>query len=326
MVSEHMEPRPSIATDINIYTAHEFHFISTIEINAGPATAPVVSPHKLWLTIILLLIALFTGNAEATTIVLFVGSDQIIIAADGVVTSMTDGHGAPQPFCKVRQSGETYYAIAGDYGPAKTDLDVWELVRTALGKSNSLADVYASARSVIMPKLKAIADKNKVADPIRYSKLLHGDPVIEMAFAKFKKNIPMALGVTFYIDRKGRPIDPPVRNIMESGSDSAPAIARLGLHDGIEVFLATPQSSQWPQRFRADVVDALRYLVQIEIDRATREKRFDVGPPISILRITKDGAGFAKGFAGNCPSLPAKQKPEETRKTKKVAKPAATHI
>jgi len=306
--AKHVKPARSIATDVNIDPGYKFSFVKRIEVNVRPSARLIISSHKLWLAISLL-IWLFSARASATSIVVFVGSDQIIIAADGVLTAISNGHATQLPFCKIRKSREVSFAVSGDYGVPGTNLDVFEMARKAVEKSKTLPEVYESVRSLVMPHLKTIADRNKVADPVRYSKLLKGDPVIEMAFAKFEGNAPLALGVTFYIDHKGRPIDPPIRNIMGPGTDNAPAIARLGLHDGIEVALRSPQ---WSEMFRADVVDALRYLIQLEIDRATAEKRFDVGPPIAIMRITKTKAGFVDGFAGECPNTPHNRQPKQT--------------
>jgi hypothetical protein len=52
--------------------------------------------------------------------------------------------------------------------------------------------------------------------------------------------------------------------------------------------------------FFSDPVNASQELIQLEINASNREKRYDVGPPISILLISKDSSGLVPGHEGKC--------------------------
>jgi hypothetical protein len=255
----------------------------------------VVSPHKLWVA--LFVISFFSGLARATSIVVLVTQDRIIIASDGVVTAVTNGVESFPKFCKIRTDGNVYYAIAGDYGAPQTELDVWKITSESVAKSPNIIGILDSTEAAILNQLKAIAERNRLGDPKTYARWISGDPVTEMLFAGIEGG-PIAAGLTFYVDGNGDPVRPARRDVIrpEQGTIGG---GRIGQHQEIEAIL--PLGS-WQKSFIVDPIDASRYLIQREIDAGTREERYDVGPPIAIATITASSAGFVKGYEGACPN------------------------
>lgn len=72
--------------------------------------------------------------------------------------------------------------------------------------------------------------------------------------------------------------------------------ANLGGQPEIEQLL----NQDWIPSFRADQIKAISDLIQVAIDAATKDKTYVVGPPITIVKISKDFSGYMSGYEGKC--------------------------
>ena len=293
----------AIATNVDIGTGDYFRFLSPIMTKYRPALALIVSPHESRFAIVLLLVLVLAASARATSIVVAFSGNQIILSADSVVTRIENGTKTFPAFCKIRTRSRVFYAIAGDYGEPGTEYDVWKITRDSIRNADKIVDIYDAVRSAMLPKVEYIATRNKVFDPETSRKWVNGDPVIEMVFAGRAKAGPVVLGVSFYIDKNGKAADPPSRDIIYPVRDRIVA-GRIGQHQEIERALT---SATWQRHFSADPIDASRELIQLEIDAAAREGRYDVGLPIVIATIEDTKSGFVKNHGGTC----CKSRPKE---------------
>jgi hypothetical protein len=90
---------------------------------------------------------------------------------------------------------------------------------------------------------------------------------------------------------------PPTERTMSS----VPGQVQLAAIGNGSNIIARTDSDSWMQRFESDPINESQKLIQLEIDASTREKRYTVGPPISILWISRDYSGMVHGHAGECP-------------------------
>jgi hypothetical protein len=289
-----MEPVLPITIHVDFGARNNIDHCRHLSIDLRPALSSIVSSHKVGFAIIMLVV--FAVLAKGTSIVLVVTNNRIIVASDGVVMKIEDGVSTFPPFCKIRKTGHVWYVVAGDYGMPGTTSDVWKIAENSIARSKKITDIYTALSPTMLGQLPNIVERNRVGDPKTYSRWIAGDPVIEMAFAGFEDTNPLVIGVSFYIDTRGTPVNPPSRNILHPTQGTIMA-GRLGYHNEIEQVL--PLKS-WQQSFWSDPVGAAHQLIQIEIDAAIREKRYDVGLPISIIRISRSGGGFVKGYEGSC--------------------------
>jgi len=237
-----------------------------------------------------------------STMAVLITPDRIIIAADSVLTAVTNGSSSfNNKICKIRREGNTFYGAVGDDGVPGTKTDVWEIARTSIGSVKTIRNIYATVEPAIFGVLPEIVERNKVGDPKLYSKWLNGVPVISVTFARFEKGQPIVVSFDFKIDEKGIPTEQkptilgPIRGKLNTG--------RLGYHAQMDAAINSPG---WSRRFSTDPIETSRDLIQREIDASTREKRYDVGLPISIASITINSAELLRGYEGVCPINKAK--------------------
>jgi hypothetical protein len=151
----------------------------------------------------------------------------------------------------------------------------------------------------VLARLPAIVERSKAADPTNYARWLSGSPVILIAFASFEKNVPRVVAVSFPLDSRGA-ILKPVRNTL-GGPGVVVDTGFFGYNERMKAAASSRSLDSWRPRFEKHPVAFIQGLVQLEIDQARREHRRDVGPPITILKITRTGGAFVAGHQGACP-------------------------
>lgn len=236
-------------------------------------------------------------SVSGSSLVGLITSNRVIIAADSIQTAVTDGVSSFDKICKIRREGNRFYGAVGDYGVPGTVADVWAIARNGVCRATTAEDVYNIVEPAVFAVLPDIVERNRIADPKTYAQWLSGESVISLIFAWFEKGGPIVISIEFRIDAKGMPthIKPTILGPPSSGQ--LLNTARLGYHAEIDT---TINSAIWQHSFLANRIGASRDLIQREIDASEREKRYDVGLPISILTITANAAERAKGYEGAC--------------------------
>src|SRR5258708_763690 len=131
---------------------------------------------------------------------------------------------------------------------------------------------------------------SKVRDPVGYALYVAGTaPVLDIAFASFESGRPIAVAISFRVDERGVPVDP-VEAVLRGSNkllfgNNSRMVAASDVH----------KSPVWSTQFLKDPINVVEGLIQLEIDAAKKEGRKDVGPPISIVKITNAGGGWVKG-------------------------------
>jgi hypothetical protein len=226
-----------------------------------------------------------------------VTDNRIIIVADGVLTNVLNGVGKPDPipFCKIRREGDVFYGAVGDYGAPNTKTDVWRMAKRA-AQSKVMLSVYDIIEPAMFKQLPLIVERNKSGDPQTYGRWLAGDAVTSIIFAAFEGGEPIVITRSFYIDAKGGVVREGGRRTLYAINGSLNT-GRFGHSNEMTNAIASPS---WIRGFIVDPIGAGRDLIQREIDASTRENRRDVGPPISIVTISREAGSWAKSYEGAC--------------------------
>ncbi|MFZ0211464.1 MAG: hypothetical protein WAL55_02040 [Candidatus Acidiferrales bacterium] len=222
-------------------------------------------------------ILIFARTAAAQTSVVIVRTpEQIWIGADSKVS----GGGARPTECKTRQISDVFVttAILGQYAP--TGFDVHKLASDAFRKPGSILDRAKIFERDAEPETRAAVQYIRASDP-EYFKIVSKD-ALEVAVAGVENGDLVLDTIVFHTVLQGGQTELS-SEIWQCPGDCTGDSVRiyLGEHDAIEDLYRTT-----PTIFDAPPEKLVPSLVQIEI----LDKPGTVGPPISLLSLTKDGA------------------------------------
>jgi hypothetical protein len=260
----------------------------------SPKRSFIVPSHKLWVIAVCLVSSAI--SACGSSLVALVTPERVIIATDGIETIFQNGQSTFHTICKIRQVGNTFYGVVGDYGNPNTQSDIWTVTESAVKRSRTILGIYDAVEPAVFKLLPDAIKRSRVTDPVGYANWLAGGTVVGMVFASFDQGMPIAVGIDFKVDKTGVP-QHPQPNILKAVSGST-GTALYGHYQAMEPMILSPI---WEGTFNSAPIKASRQLIQAEIDAANKEGRRDVGPPISIVEITNEGGGFAPGYKRACP-------------------------
>ena len=292
-----MEPTLSVATDVDVNRDDHFNLLIGPEVDPSKIRVAIISPYKLWSTLLYLL--LVPVAAKGTAIAIMVTHDRILIAADGAEATIRPGSVYSfGPFCKIRSEGSIFYTAAGYYEVPLMKFNLWTLAANAIRKSKDMIGIYDAIERSVLDRLPPIVKSVRKDDPTNYARWLAGSPIISIAFASFQNGRPRVDTISFHIDRRGTILRPERQTL--GGTTAELEDAFLGSNKQIVVATSPRAVFSWGPRFISDPISFIQGLIQLEIDAATREKRNDVGPPIIILSITNSGGHFVPEHKGAC--------------------------
>jgi hypothetical protein len=291
-----MKPPFRIVANIYVHVRNHLNCFARRIVVSKDARASIIPSHKWWAMAGLLLL-LMVPPACGTSGVVIVTHDFIVIATDSALQHL-NSEGKTSGFstgCKILRDGNIFYFPAGEYGNQSLGFDLFGIVKNAITKAGKIKNIYPAVEASVLKYLPAIVQYNKTRNTKLYKRWLQGIPVIEIAFASFEDDAPVAAIVEFRIDAKGSIVQPGEYTLISSPGQIQ--IAGLGWNYEIA---ATTEPSSWRRYFVSNPIKASQELIQLEIDASIREKRYDVSRPISILRISKDSSEFVRGHAGEC--------------------------
>lgn len=291
-----MKPLFSVTTGIEIRAGYILNSLIRIGKIRKKARAFVVSSYKAW--VLALLMACSATNTSATAGVVIVTHDYLIIVSDGAFTHTNDRGQVTKikQGCKIAKQGNIFYFGVGEYGTPELHFDLYSIARNAIVKSGSVTNIYSAVEPHILSHLPAIVEHAKTAYPQGYAKWIRGGPVISLVFAAFENGFPTVVTIDFILNKNGTPAKP-IEHTIVIRDPKQMTIGGVGYSEE-----STRRSNEpsWLADYRADPIKASEELIQAEIDAAVRRKDFVVGPPISVLKISKDFAGMVPGHQGSC--------------------------
>jgi hypothetical protein len=248
------------------------------------------------------LVVMFASDAGATAVLIVVSRNRVLLAADGMsIQTRTGLSPAPERHCKIDQVGDAFLIVVGVENYDDTGLNIPSLARKAFSGRGDLSIQVGrfekAANGPIIETLRYI----KKNDPRLYALLSSGSgPPISVFFAG---KINGALGVVAleYVEAGGAFKEKQPTVTLGSAD---PVYQDVGDVGAIDEYLKNHQLGN------LDDVTWLRTMLGVEIDSQPAVGLRKVGPPISILEITGDGARWIdQGTCANVRAQPRGQKP-----------------
>jgi hypothetical protein len=244
-----------------------------------------------------LLCVLLTSSARATSVAIVVTRTEIVIGTDGVNRTInTNGITTFGAYCKIRKERTTFFTGAGTYWMPAVNFDLWGLAKEAILKTKTTEGIYDLIEPVIFARLPDVVRLSKSSDPENYARWLRGIPIIAISFASIEHGVPVVATIYFQIDRAGKIVKPAARKTLY-GATGRVQYASLGYNNEMNAVIAPPT---WGIEFNRNPIGFVSGLIQKEIDASTAERRYDVGLPISIFRISMEFTGWEPGYEGAC--------------------------
>lgn len=245
----------------------------------------------------LLFTSTVTGQTSyyGSTVAYFRTPTEIVVGADSIAVATQD-HSIKGTTCKIIQieSSNLFIAMVGLCPYASADFNYIPEVIQAYHFEKTIkgtADIFSN--KIIIPliqKLKKLRDDPRVD----YASDFEGKAVVSIIFFGFEKNIPVVCQREFVATTS------PIGKIeihlngLDCPGDCTNKITGniLGERDAVKnAMSANPKSFNTKT---ASVTAIVEKIIQTEIDYFQDKKPCKVGPPISILRITKHGAQWKK--------------------------------
>ncbi|HUK08524.1 MAG TPA: hypothetical protein VLX09_11700 [Stellaceae bacterium] len=230
-------------------------------------------------------------KVDATSVVLFwtpttifMGADSKAVRDDGTVVTV----------CKIGAANDTYWAMSGILEWPASNFSADKVALDNMSTPLTLKSRLERFESAVKPELLTVLNAVRSERPLDFRNAYQNDPALEVAFADFEDGIPRAY-VRYFVTRVDLTrdsvyldptrIDFPNREVSRSG------FAALGRHEAIDALrAANPSFLEAP-----DVLGTIRRLIEIEIAAVPTE----VGPPIALVEIDKEGAHWkSKGACG----------------------------
>lgn len=222
--------------------------------------------------------------------------ERVVLATDSKIRHLK---GEPESIgCKIRRSGRFYFAMSGFYGRPGTRFDAWKVVGEAGRRAKTVAGAVSASERVTLPQLKAALNRVRSEDPAAFAQTYRNKEVhLSVFFAGLDSGRPVLAGWQLLTNGDIRRVEHPGdRKFLANDV----AVSLFGEHRAIDATYPTDESMR---PLLSEPISAARTLIQLEIDGDSAS----VGPPRSILEITKSGPSWIE--PGVCNDLPPKQQP-----------------
>lgn len=243
----------------------------------------------------LLLLLLSSVPAYGSSLIVMRNDAEIIIGTDSkrLHTASEDLSDARSELvCKIIRSDDIFIASAGVTGitlqkghkEIPTGLDLTEIISNASLGEGSVRDKADILAKTVSDALLRMYEWMKKRMPSLFGQMVLGTQSLQVITAGTERETPVFVVMTFepHLSSSGElEIDVASRPCPGTACPSGFVYLFLGRHEAIDRYLPTN-----PQIWTNDPVDVVRELLEIE---AASEPE-TVGPPIDILRITKEGS------------------------------------
>ncbi len=207
-------------------------------------------------------------------------SKAIVLGGDSKVNGSDSGLA-----CKTNVANNVAYGYGGILSVSKAHFATSDIVRRNLKGSGSLATRVNAVEGEVTPQLVELLTKVKRDDPLGYEKQLSGQVVLEIVFAATEEHIPKIMA--FYLKAETAPAKDG-RVVLTAQWYSCPgdcpdgtAYIALGFRDAADEDFAKHPS----MLAQLGVERTVRHLIEDEVVSNPNE----VGPPITILRLSDNG-------------------------------------
>jgi len=241
-------------------------------------------PGSLWMVSLVWLV-LSAAPCQPTTIVAIRTPEVIVLAADTAATFKGGGLRDTQTsVSKIGQHGQVLYALSGFVKDPQGLFDPATVIAASFHEAQPFLRVVAQIEARLSHALTAALLHLRTHDPglFRHA-MTEGQGGTTVLFASCEQGVPVAISLSFRgaVTATGHlRIHTWRRTCPGADCPEGRYTFLLGRHPAIAQYFAThsPRLAMRPE-------DAVRFLVQLEIDAKTP----GVGPPIEVVRLSKDG-------------------------------------
>ena len=221
---------------------------------------------------IAVLLFVFVSICSASTAVIIVDDDRILIGADSKLQYSLAGTGA---MCKINTEFKNCtFVVTGIAADRALGFDAERYANHACNAKATFAEIIQSFAAEAEPTLANVLLYKKLYEPKIYEIYLgRRNSPFAVAFAGFEKGKPIAVTVEFMLDEKGT-LSKTFRSAPVDGN-----LFTLGVGDAAFQFVSDIIGK--PTTIFEDRPALILKLIEIEIAADPD----DVGPPISILEI-----------------------------------------
>jgi hypothetical protein len=289
LFTQEVKPLMTIVANVNIIVAVRDIKDSLVRFLVGGNRESRGTPTQITkLALVVPLLVLGGANSDAqTTIIVMRNSTEIVAGSD----SKSGSFNGTEITCKVKRVGEIFWSVAGFNPP---DL-MKEMVTFIHDQTPTFRGTVERFSDFAPPKLQIAFDNYRISSPKHYKWVLqHPTQGIDTTFFGMEGSIPMVAHVAFNLktDFAGRIIvslrEPPK---IHDGSVCPKNLVACGFATGHYEHI---RSELGTYTWHPDIAPDIRSLIQKEIDADPA----DVGPPIRILRITRDGPRWMQNGEG----------------------------
>ncbi|HWN93872.1 MAG TPA: hypothetical protein VNT99_02465 [Methylomirabilota bacterium] len=249
-----------------------------------PATSNQIPIYSLILLLVILAAGARAQEAKHGTAIAAIRTDnEIVVAADSRVVNADDTPD-PKPLCKIRQIRNLFFSVSGMSEDPPSGFDVFRIIDNSVQAEGSFLDRITTFETSAKIPLEKALERLRVERPHIYQhNFSHMAPLGVIFFGletntlflfhrRFVINSPTNQPVTVKIERRACP-----------GSDCPGGIGHVfvGPSEDVKRF-----QTDNPNYWKGNLVATARKFVQMRIDT----KAVSVGPPIDIIRLTRNGA------------------------------------
>ena len=237
-----------------------------------------------------LLAGLFAATPTATTLAILRTSNQLVIAADSLLT-LYDGR--PQQVCKIRRHDDVVFATAGLVVSSEGVLDTHQVITDVLRRPVTWTEHVQTIEDRLQEPLLRTLRRLRRELPDEFRRQILQGFVLHVTLAAFRYGHPVLEMREFFVETNGpHEIRIRVKRISCPGQCRR-EIEIFGVGETEALMRAVREMRQFPP----DLAAFGRELVTRQI-RSTPEF---VGPPVDIIRIAADGVHWVN----RKPSCPA---------------------
>jgi hypothetical protein len=237
----------------------------------------------------LLAFCFLPASAFATTIVAVRTADFVIIAADSKATYL--GQAGPPKVCKIYNHGDIYFAAAGLDYDAHRHFSIKKIVADSLLPSAAFDEQVAHVENAVSQSLTSELARLRREDPGIYAFTMHSsDEAVSLVLVEYQDGVPHLAARGFSLIANPSPGIKIDRITCPGDCADGRELISLGEKRAAERFMRANAGEDF------DLPALATKLVQLEIEDAPGS----VGPPISEMRLDKDGATWLSNDSG-CP-------------------------
>ena len=229
---------------------------------------PIFEMAKRLVIVTCLFLAFTYSLCLATTAVVYVDNDRILIGTDSLSRG---GNGRTGTTCKiVTERPNCIFVVVGLVWQRKTGFYPAQYARSACAAHLSLVETAQRFGEIAKRPLERAIEYSRLHAPDDYKNLLQGKAVLNGMFAGFENGKPVVATKGFVLEEAGV-----LREDQVLGSNATNSFLLYGDQGAAVRLLDDPTRPK-------DPLALVRKLIQVQID----ENPHNVGPPISILEVT----------------------------------------